>query len=74
MRHFDLHTDTARIRDALDDLQVAWQETSEHWSDAVSREFCRNRLDPMGPTFKLALDAIGRMSQLVDQLQKDCES
>ncbi|MCC6492260.1 MAG: hypothetical protein IT424_04495 [Pirellulales bacterium] len=73
MRPADLYTSAAHIRDALDDLQTAWQEASAHWNDQVSRSFCENYLEPLGPIVKLALDSMARMSQLVDHMHRDCE-
>ncbi|MEM9659072.1 MAG: hypothetical protein AAF961_11990 [Planctomycetota bacterium] len=73
MRPFDFETDAAHIRDAVDELQAAWRSTSEQWNDGVSRRFCEQRLEPLGATFKLALDAVGRMGQLVDQMRRDCQ-
>ncbi len=74
MRQSDLYTSSAHIRDALDDLQKAWAEASENWNDGVSRSFCENHLEPLGPVVKLALGSIARMSQLVDHMHRDCES
>jgi hypothetical protein len=74
MRPSDLYTSSAHIRDAFQELQTAWQEAATAWNDAVSRSFCENYMEPMGPVLKLSLDAIGRMSQLVDGMHRDCES
>jgi hypothetical protein len=74
MRTTDLATSAAYVRDAFDDLQIAWQEASEHWHDEVSRKFCENHLEPLGPVLKLSLDAIARMTQVVGGMHRDCES
>jgi hypothetical protein len=74
MRQTDLYTSAAHIRDAFDDLQKAWAEASENWNDGVSRSFCENHLEPLGPVVKLALDSIARMSQLVDHMHRDCQA
>ena len=73
MRSADLHTSAAQIRDAFDDLQAAWIAASEEWNDGVSRAFCQNHLDPLGPTVKLALDSITRMSVLAARMHAECE-
>lgn len=69
----DLYSSAAHIRDAVDDLQIAWQEASEKWSDGVSQRFCKTHLDPLGPIVKLALDSIARMAISVDQMHRDCD-
>ena len=74
MNPSDLYTSATQIRDAFDDLQKAWQDAAEVWNDGVSRAFCENHLEPLGPVVKLALDSMSRMSQLVRDMQRDCES
>jgi hypothetical protein len=73
MRSADLYTSAAQIRDAFDDLQAAWIAASDQWNDGVSRAFCENHLDPLGPTVKLALDSITRMGVLVSRMHNECE-
>jgi hypothetical protein len=74
MRKCDLESGSLKIRHALEALQENWQNTTDHWDDAVSRHFQEHHLDPIVPRVKIALDAMGRMQQLVDEIQKDCES
>jgi hypothetical protein len=74
MRTTDLATSAANIRDALDDLLIAWQEASELWNDNVSRQFCENHLEPLGPVLKITLDSIARMSQITTGMHQDLES
>jgi hypothetical protein len=74
MRKCDLSTGAARIRGALENLETVWNEVSDDWNDAVSRRFREHHLDPMIPRVKLALDAISRMSLVMDEVERDCES
>lgn len=74
MQKCDLSTGAARIRGALENLEAEWSKASDHWNDAVSRRFREHYLDPMVPRVKLALDAISRMSLLMDEVERDCES
>lgn len=74
MKRCDLYTPAGRIRHALEELEAAWRRNSDEWDDAVSRRFAEQRLEPMIPRIKLALDAIGRMHQLLTEAQRDCES
>jgi hypothetical protein len=74
MRKCDLATGAARIRHALENVEVVWSEASQEWNDAVSRRFREQHLDPLVPRLKLALDAISRMGLLMDEVQRDCES
>jgi hypothetical protein len=74
MRKCDLATGAARIRNAMEKLDIVWNEVSPEWNDTVSRRFREEHLDPMVPRLKLALDAIARMSLLLDEVERDCES
>jgi hypothetical protein len=74
MRRCDLATGASRIRHALETLEIAWHEAGGEWNDAVSRQFEANHLEPMVPRVKMALDAISRMSLLLDEVERDCES
>ena len=74
MRRCDLATGASRIRNALENLETVWNEIPGEWDDAVRRRFGEQHLDPMVPRVKLALDAIGRMSLLMGEVERDCES
>jgi len=74
MRSWDFDTSNSQMRKAVEDLQVAWQETTNDWNDSVSQKFCKEQLEPIVPAMKLANEAIGRMQHLTTQIQKECES
>jgi len=73
MRKCDLSNGAGRIRHALENLEVAWNEAATDWNDSVSRGFRENHLEPIVPQLKLALDAISRMDLLIDEVERDCE-
>jgi hypothetical protein len=74
MRKCDLSTGVGRIRHSLEQLELVWNESSANWNDVVSRNFQEHHLEPMLPRIKLALDAISRMSLLINEAERDCES
>lgn len=74
MRKCDLTTGAGRIRHAMEQIETVWNENSAEWNDAVSRNFQERHLEPMIPRLKLALDAIGRMALLINEVERDCES
>ena len=74
MRQWDLDTSAAHLRDALDELQIAWRNTGEYWQDSVSENYCENYLEPLGPAVKKSLEAVSRMQELLDRAYRDCES
>lgn len=73
MKDCDLATGAARIRHALEKLELTWQEVAEDWHDAVSQRFLELHLEPIAPRVKLALDAIERMHTFLREVQRDCE-
>ena len=73
-RQWDLETNAAHLRDALDELQIAWRNTSESWNDPVSDNYCKTHLEPLGPAVKKSLEAVARMQQILDCVYRDCES
>jgi hypothetical protein len=74
VRKCDLATGAARIRHALENVEIVWSEASQEWNDVVSRRFREQHLDPLVPRLKLALDAISRMGLMMDEVERDCES
>lgn len=74
MRPWDLDTSSAQMRKAMEDLIRAWETVSESWQDEVSAKFCDEFLEPLIPTAKRSLDAVARMQEVVNRMQRDCES
>ncbi len=74
MRQWDLDTSAAHLRDAMDELQIAWQQTGDYWQDSVSQNYCEKHLEPIGPAVKKSLEAVGQMQQLLSQVYRECES
>ncbi len=74
MRTCDLATGAGRIRNALENLETVWNEISDQWDDSVSQRFREQHLEAMIPRLKLGLDAISRMSLVIDEVERDCES
>ena len=72
MKQFDLSTHAAKLQSALENLQIQWQQTADTWRDNVRIQFAQNHLDPLGPIIKNTIDAIGRMSHVVDQAEREC--
>lgn len=72
MRPWDLDTSSAQIRHAMEDLQRAWIEVSESWHDSVSETYCERYLEPLIPVTKRSLDAVARMQELVNRMQREC--
>ena len=74
MKPTDLHTGAARVRRSVEDLLRVWEDAGDHWDDSVSEAFYRERLEPVLPVVKNALDAVGRMQLLLNHARRDLES
>jgi hypothetical protein len=74
MRQWDLETGAAHLRDATEELQIAWQQVGEYWHDSVSQKYGDTHLEPIGPATKKSLEAVTQMQQLLNQIHLDCES
>lgn len=73
MKPCDLYSGQARIKRSLDDLLQTWADASEEWDDVTSRAFCEQRLEPVLPVVKTALDTVGQMQNLFDQAVREVE-
>lgn len=73
MRPLDSPTGVGPLRDALDQLQIAWSETRETWRDNNARAFERDFLQPLAVEIGQTAAAIQRLSDLFQSVRKDCE-
>jgi hypothetical protein len=69
----DLGSPAAKIHSSLEDLQLAWSNTLEHWHDENSARFEEECLVPLARTIKLSLDAIGRMNESMQKAEHAVE-
>jgi hypothetical protein len=73
MKTCDLDTGASRLVRGLKDLHAVWEEASEEWNDEVSVAVFKEHIEPITPIVKSALDAIGRMRNLLQEAQRDLE-
>jgi len=57
---------------ALNDLQRNWAATAEGWHDAARAEFEAVHLRELFLTAKVAADAMGEISRLLEQAVREC--
>jgi len=69
----DLNTGIAKLVEATELLQEAWQETKQYWRDESSRNMEENHLQPIYPNVKIAIDAANRMTDVLARVQRECE-
>ena len=73
MKTCDLDTGASRLVRGLKDLHAVWEEASEDWNDEVSAAVFKEHIEPITPVVKSALDAIGRMRNLLQEAQRDLD-
>lgn len=69
----NLSSSISMLRDANEKLKAAWLRTSDLWKDANSRHFEEECLAPLDPNVRIALEAAGRMTEVLMKMQRDCE-
>ena len=72
MRQADFVSPAARLQDAMIQLEQAWLQTKEHWSDPVSRTVEDDYLVPLHNQVSLMLDAVHKVSGVMGQAERDC--
>jgi hypothetical protein len=72
MRICDLHSGAIRLTRAAKSLRDQWLDTKDHWNDQNRRDFERNHLEPIAPEITLTLAAIQRLSELLEQAEREC--
>ena len=73
MKICDLNTGEGRLTRATKRLKEQWAETKSHWDDAMSQQFEESFLRPLGPEVQLAVAAIHRLAELLEDAEKECE-
>lgn len=73
MKRVDLDTGAARVQNGVKTLVALWEDATDEWSDSLAETFHRERIEPVLPVVKDALDAIGRMRTLLLEAQRELE-
>jgi hypothetical protein len=73
MKTCDLNTPMARLRQAMKNLQIARAEIAEIWNDETRRRFEEEFLAPLEPSMRRTVTAVGELSEVLSNAQRDCE-
>jgi len=73
MRICDLTTGSGRLMRAAKRLRERWSETSDNWNDSTSQAFEKDFLQPLGPEVQLALAAVQRFAEVLEDAEKECD-
>ena len=63
---------SGRLQDALEKLQLVWNETLETWNDDNARRFEEHHLRIIEEEIAVALPAISHLSQVYQLCGREC--
>lgn len=72
MRIADLTTGASQLRDAHENLQIAWTATQELWNDGNSRNLEEQYLKPLAMEVAAAHPVILHLSSVLAQAEREC--
>ena len=68
-----VNTGLIKIENASKDLRARWNRTISIWDDENCRKFEENQLRPLMSRLDKAVEALGRMDVVVNQVKRDCK-
>ncbi len=68
----DVHTGAARLTDALEQLEVSWEQTKQSWNDEAQQRFEEEHLEPIAPAIRQTLDALNRLGDVLARVERGC--
>lgn len=63
----------ALLGKSFKELLNRWGDTKSQWNDMMSRNFEKNRLQPLEMDLRSATSAMDSMAQLLSQVRRDCQ-
>ncbi|MGO9108797.1 MAG: hypothetical protein ACLP9L_06150 [Thermoguttaceae bacterium] len=72
MRLWDLTAGTAKLELALKTLQAKTADIGESWADDAYARFLDTYLEPIEPRMKTMIDAIHRLSEVLNTAERQC--
>ncbi len=72
MKNADFLSPAARLEDALKQLEHAWTETTEEWSDPVSRRVEDVYLMPLKSQIRAMMDTVEKLSGVMARAEREC--
>ena len=72
MRLWDLTSGAAKLELALKTLQTKTADIGDAWSDEAYARFLETYLEPIEPRMKTMIDAIHRLSEVLNSAERQC--
>ncbi|MCE9630800.1 MAG: hypothetical protein K8S94_08835 [Planctomycetia bacterium] len=71
MRVGDLSSGASKLANALKQLNLKWEVAGEGWHDVRAKAFQKDSIEPLTPSVKETLDALGRLAEVLDRAIRD---
>ena len=71
MRVGDLSSGASKLANALKQLNLKWEVAGEGWQDVRAKAFQKDNIEPLTPSVKETLDALGRLAEVLDRAIRD---
>jgi uncharacterized protein YukE len=71
MRVCDLSSGASKLANALKQINLKWDAATETWNDGRAKAFHKENLEPLLPSVKETLDALGRLAEVLDRAARD---
>ena len=72
MRIVDFRSPAARLDDSLRQLELAWMDTKEDWSDSISQKVEDDYLVPLKGQIRAMLDTVEKLSGVMQHAERAC--
>ena len=73
MRVVDLRSPCVNLTEAYDQLEMAWNNLKDTWSDSAMQAFEDNYMVHIRPRVGMTREAAGRLASVYDEAQRACE-
>ena len=67
-----LGSSRTRLKAALKELQIRWEQARTMWDDAQSRDFEKQYLEPLEPRIRGTMTAMEKMEGILARVRRDC--
>ena len=71
MRVGDLSSGASKLANALKQLNLKWEVAGEGWHDVRAKAFQKDNIEPLTPSVKETLAALGRLAEVLDRAIRD---
>ncbi|NDC62575.1 MAG: hypothetical protein EBZ59_00985 [Planctomycetia bacterium] len=73
MRVGDLSSGASKMALALKHLKIKWDSATATWNDHTSKAFHEEHIEPLTPSVKETLEAIGRLAEVLARAAHDVD-